>query len=80
MPRTRAKPTKIRYQPVLQLSPLPPDQYEGLRANIAVNGVLVPILVDSDGPKRHIIDGDHRKAIADGLGYDCSEIVQPGLE
>ena len=79
MPKT--KPTKVRYQPVLLKSlPLPPEQYEGLRANIAVNGVLVPILVDSDGPKRGIIDGNHRKKIADELGYECPEIVQEGDE
>jgi ParB-like chromosome segregation protein Spo0J len=50
-----------------------------LHGNIAVNGVLVPILVDADGPRRKIIDGNYRKAIADELGYDCREIVQSGL-
>ena len=40
----------------------------------------MPILVDSDGPKRGIIDGNYRKQIADELGYDCPEIVQAGLE
>jgi hypothetical protein len=80
MQRTKTKLAKVRYYAVLKLPPLPPDQYEGLRANIAVNGILVPILVDSDGPKRGIIDGNHRKAIADELGYDCPEIVQLGLD
>src|SRR5262249_18260866 len=51
----------------------------GLRDSIAVNGVLVPILVDGDGTRRKIIDGNYRKAIADELGYDCPEIVQSGL-
>ena len=38
-----APSTKPTYRPVLRLPPLPDDQYEGLRNNIAVNGVLVPI-------------------------------------
>jgi hypothetical protein len=82
MPKTISEKAsrKVRYRPVLKLPPLPPDQYEGLRANIAVNGVLVPILVDSDGPIRGIIDGNHRKKIANELGYDCPEIVQAGLD
>jgi hypothetical protein len=79
MPKTKSA-KKIKYKPVLKLPPLPPDQYEALKANIAVNGVLVPILVDSDGPRRKIIDGSHRKRIADELGYDCPEIIQTGLE
>ena len=79
MPKTKAA-KKIRYRPVLKLPPLPPDQYEALRQNVAVNGVLIPILVDSDGPVRGIIDGSIRKAIAKELGYDCPEIVQAGLD
>jgi len=51
-----------------------------LRDNIAVNGVLMPIVVDSDGPVRGIIDGNYRKKIADEFGYDCPEIVQPDLD
>ncbi len=81
MPRTRTKPCqKVRYHTILKLPPLPPDQYEGLRANIAVNGVLVPIFVDSDGPRRGIIDGTYRKRFADEFGYTCPEIVLPNLE
>jgi hypothetical protein len=80
MPRTKTKPTRVKYHTILKLPPLPPDQYEGLRASISVNGVLLPILVDSDGPKRGIIDGSHRKKIANEFGYDCPEIVQAGLE
>lgn len=76
MPATVKKtPWKPRYEPVLKLPPLPYDQFLALRDNIAVNGVLVPIIVDSDGQKRRIIDGNYRKAIADELGYDCPEIV-----
>lgn len=73
------KPTKVRYKAVLNLPPLPPDQYAALKTNIAVNGVMVPILVDSDGPVRKIIDGSYRKKIARELGYDCPEVVQNGL-
>lgn len=82
MPRAKVrKATKNpRYVPVLKLPPLPPDQFAALRDNIAVNGVLVPILVDCDGRRRRIIDGNHRKQIANELGYDCPEIVQAGLE
>jgi DNA modification methylase len=79
MPTTTKKTRKARYEPVLKLPPLPYDQFLALRDNIAVNGVLVPILVDSNGNKRRIIDGNYRKAIADELGYDCPEIVQAGL-
>ena len=74
--KTTSKP---RYEPVLKLPQLPYEQFVALRDNIAVNGVLVPILVDSDGPRRKIIDGNYRKAIADELGYDCPEIVQANL-
>jgi hypothetical protein len=72
--------TKRRYRPLIELPPLTPEEYEGLRANIAVNGVLNPILVDSDGPLRRIIDGKHRKKIANELGYDCPEQVYQGDE
>lgn len=73
------KTTKVIYEPVLELPPLAYENFVGLRDSIAVHGVLVPILVDSAGPRRKIIDGNYRKAIADELGYDCPEIVQEGL-
>src|SRR3954463_10537317 len=80
MPTTTKKTArKARYEPVLKLPPLPYEQFMALKDNIAVHGVLVPILVDSDGPRRKIIDGNYRKAIADELGYDCPEIVHLGL-
>jgi len=80
MPAKVKTASKVKYEPVLQLPPLSPDQYDALKANIAINGVLVPILVDSDGPRRKIIDGNYRKMIAVELGYDCPEIVQSGLD
>ena len=42
--------------------------------------MLVPILVDGNGPRRRIIDGNHRKQAADDLGYDCPEVVHEGEE
>jgi hypothetical protein len=76
---TRAAGAKVRYQPVLNLPKLPYEQFIALRDNIALNGVLVPILTDGGRPVCRIIDGGNRKAIADELGYDCPEIVQEGL-
>jgi len=73
------KAPKPTYQPVLKLPALPYDDFVALRDNIGVNGVLVPIMVDSRGPRKKIIDGNYRKAIAEELGYDCPEIVQEGL-
>jgi hypothetical protein len=76
---TRNTGGKVRYEPVLKLPPLPYEQFLALKDNIAVNGVLVPILVDGDGPRRKVIDGNYRRAIADEPGYDCPEIVHEGL-
>lgn len=70
---------KPRYEPVLKLPALPYEQFMALRDNIGINGVLVPILVDGDGPVRKVIDGNYRKAIAEELGYECPEIAQSGL-
>jgi hypothetical protein len=46
----RAIKTKVRYRAVLTLRQLPYDQFLALRDNIAVNGVLVPILTDCGRP------------------------------
>lgn len=78
--QTDSAATQIQYEPVLLLPSLCPEDFTALRDNIAVNGVLVPIVVDSDGPMRRIIDGNYRKQIADEFGYDCPEIVQPDLD
>ena len=64
----------------MNLPPLSPEEYDGLQESIALSGVLVPILVDCDGPVRRIIDGSHRKEIADDLGYECPEVVHQGEE
>ena len=79
-PTTRKTSKNVRYEPVIKLPPLPYEQFIGLRDSIALNGVLVPILVDSDGPVRKIIDGNYRKQIAAELGYDCPEIIHSGLD
>jgi type I restriction enzyme M protein len=76
---SRAQRKTPRYEPVLELPPLLPEQYEALRDNIALHGVLVPILVDGDGAVRGVIDGSHRKQIADELGYDCPEVIKDDL-
>ena len=83
IPNMTTKPKRTKkpvYEPVLQLPPLRYEELVALKDNIAVNGVLVPILVDSDGAKRKIIDGNYRKQIAEELGYDCPEIVHPNLQ
>jgi DNA modification methylase len=72
-------PPEVKYTPVLDLPPLPHDQFVALREDIAARGVLVPILVDGSGARRKIIDGANRKAIADELGRDCPEVVRGGL-
>ncbi len=81
MARTKRKTTKKPiYEPLLKLPPLSHEEYTGLHDSIAVNGVWLPILVNCDGPRRKIIDGNHRKLFADEFGYDCPEIVLAGLD
>ena len=79
VPRPAAPPERPRYEPVLELPPLPPEQASALRDNIALHGVLVPILVDGDGPVRRIIDGNNRRRIADEVGCECPEIIKDDL-
>lgn len=77
--KKRAK-KKTKYEAVLELPKLSYEEFTALKDSISVNGVLVPILVDSDGQNRKIIDGNYRKQIANELGYDCPEIIQPDLD
>ena len=58
------------------LPPLDPETYAGLKANIAVNGVLVPVVKDEDG---YILDGFARAKIAKELGYECPSVTVEGL-
>lgn len=58
------------------LPPLSTAEYEALREDIAVAGVLVPIDVDEHG---EILDGHHRKQACDELGIDCPARVVEGI-
>lgn len=58
-----------RYQ---LLPPLSDAEYAALREDIRSAGVRVPIDVDENG---EILDGHHRKAIADELGIECPERI-----
>jgi hypothetical protein len=57
------------FQPMPDLSD---EQFDALRADIAANGVLTPVVNDQHG---RIIDGNHRAAIATELGIDYPERV-----
>jgi hypothetical protein len=61
------------------MPPLSPDVYEGLRASIAVSGVVLPIIVWPHRGVRYIVDGSHRKGIATELGYECPEVLRSDL-
>jgi len=69
-----------RYEPLLRFPPLSEEELQGLRDTISIHGVLVPILVDSDGPVRKIIDGNYRKEIADEFGCTYPETFRTGLD
>lgn len=58
--------------PYQLLPPLSEDEYAALRDDIKSAGVRVPIDVDENGA---ILDGHHRKAIAEELGVECPERV-----
>jgi hypothetical protein len=60
-----------------QLLPrLTDDEYQSLKADIAENGIRVPIDVDEDGL---ILDGHHRAWITADLGVDCPRRTLTGL-
>ena len=58
------------------LPPLARDDLRELRTSIEEHGVREPIVVDEWGK---LIDGHHRKMIADELGIDCPERTVTGL-
>jgi 16S rRNA G966 N2-methylase RsmD len=64
------------HRPVLELPPLSPEEEAGLRASIALHGVLVPVLLAEDG---RVIDGNNRLRVAGELGVPCPEKIQRGL-
>jgi ParB-like chromosome segregation protein Spo0J len=73
MPKTKQLRDAAKYR---LLPPLDAETYAGLRANIAVNGVQVPVVRDERG---YILDGFARAQIADQLGYECPSVVAKGL-
>ena len=48
---TKRRRTRNSYR---LLPPLPSDVYEALKANIALNGIVVPVVTDDDG---NVLDG-----------------------
>jgi hypothetical protein len=54
------------------MPPLSGDEYAALEQSIKDHGIQVPILVDTEGV---VIDGHHRKKIADDLGVHCPRKV-----
>lgn len=52
------------------------EEYEMLKADIAENGVLIPIELDADG---NILDGHHRRKACMELGVDCPYITRTEL-
>jgi ParB-like chromosome segregation protein Spo0J len=65
--------TEASVTPFQLLPPLTGDEYAALKADIAANGVLVPIIVDQHGV---VIDGHHRQKIAEGLGIPYEQKVR----
>jgi hypothetical protein len=75
MPKTKTKQLRDEAKYRL-LPPLDAETYAGLRANIAVNGVQVPVVKDERG---YILDGFARAQIAEELGYECPSVTVRGL-
>lgn len=62
--------------PYQLLPPLTEDEYESLKADIAVHGVRIPVEVDENDV---IIDGHNRARICNELGIDYPRNVRSGL-
>ena len=73
MPKTEAHAEEATYR---LLPPLDSETYAGLKDNIALHGVLVPIVRDEAGL---LLDGFARLQIAAELGYECPTVVHEGL-
>ena len=73
MPKTKKTLDETKYRLV---PPLDAETYAGLKANIAINGVQVPIVRDEKG---YILDGFARAKIAKELGYECPSVSVRGL-
>ena len=73
MPKTKKLRDETKYR---LLPPLDAETYAGLKANIALNGVQVPVVKDEKG---FILDGFARAKIAKELGYECPSVTVRGL-
>src|SRR3954447_10597696 len=73
MPKTKAVRDETKYR---LLSPLDAETYAGLKANIVLNGVQVPVVKDEKG---FILDGFARAKIAKELAYECPSVTVKGL-
>lgn len=62
--------------PFQVLPPLSEEDYRNLKADIEMNGVLVPVELDEDGT---IIDGHHRVRVCQELGITPPIRVREGL-
>jgi len=58
------------------LPPLSDEEYRSLEDSVRQHGVQVPILVDENGA---VLDGHHRREIAERLGLDCPRRVAADL-
>lgn len=65
--------TRAPYQVMPNLTP---EDYQALKANIQRRGIQAPVLIDEEG---NILDGHHRRRIADELGIDCPHETRSGL-
>jgi hypothetical protein len=54
-------------------SPLSPEEYAALEADIKKRGVQIPVEKDEEG---NTLDGHHRQEIADRLGIACPEVTR----
>src|SRR5208337_373268 len=73
MPKTKALRDETKYRLLPQLDA---ETYAGLKANIALNGVQVPVVKDEEG---FILDGFARAQIAKELAYECPSVTVKGL-
>src|SRR5271157_4939337 len=73
MPKIKKTRDETKYRLLPQLDA---ETYAGLKANIALNGIQVPVVKDEDG---YILDGFARAKIAKELGYECPSVVVKGL-
>jgi hypothetical protein len=63
--------------PFQLLPPLTDEERAALKADIAARGVMVAIELDENG---NILDGHHRKAIAEELGIEFPSVVRTGMD